>query len=328
MGRPEFAKCLGLSRSYLFKVETGQEKPSLEKIEMISAKAGISLDRLIIPGDTQVVDEEILGLSVGPDLRVELNNERALRLDQAFKILEMERALISAKMECERRSAVIKLHEKHAEILCDKNLSKIERNRKIRELSKTTAKKGDVTFGDILSALRFNRADLKRAIGMTEYKCKLEESISVEAMMPEGAALQLRCSVCAHRQHGECVGYGVYDSPLNIKDLVDMLKETGFTTGDEHAKIITDCYYRRPVTAHDVAEAAFFAASASLSQQIRRRHDQSRRHKRQTSHVIAGIFDLSPVIIRPHISVSRSADERDPARIKAHKRVESVKLSV
>jgi transcriptional regulator with XRE-family HTH domain len=257
MSRPEFAKCLGLSPSYLFKVETGQEKPSLERIEMIASKTGLSLNRLIIPVNPEAVTDETLGLSTGPDTRRELNNKRALRLEQAAKILDMERSLVEAKMTCERYWAIIRLHERYAEIICDEGLSGIERKQKIKELAKTAAKEGGMKFSELLDVLRFKRSELKGVIGMAEYKCKMEEDISVEAMMPEGAALLLRCSVCAHREHGECVGYGGADSPLDVGDLVGMLTDSGFTTDEEHARIISEYYYGLPVTAHDVAEAMY-----------------------------------------------------------------------
>jgi transcriptional regulator with XRE-family HTH domain len=255
----EFAKSLGISRGYLFKLETGAGSPGLDTVEMIAARTGLSLNRLIIPKNPEDAADDTRDYLIGPETRLELDNERALRLEQATRILDLERRLAEEKMTKERYWALIRLYEEYVSIFRDEELSKAERKEKIRALAKKAAKGGVLQFGEILRVFEFKRSELRGVIGMTEYKCKLDESVSVEAPMPRGAALMLRCAVCEYRQNGECRGYGVSgNSPLGAADIFEMLKESGFTSDKEQAKVITDYYYSGlPVTAHDVAEAKY-----------------------------------------------------------------------
>jgi transcriptional regulator with XRE-family HTH domain len=259
MNRTIFSKRLGISRSYLYKLESGLQIPSLDIVERIAANTGLSLSRLIIPENLETaLGDGPQSLYAESELRLELDNERSLRLEQAARLMDQDRRMVEAKMAGERYFAMICLYEEYVRILRDKGLSQAGRDEKIRGLARKAAKDGILEFNEILRMFGFTRSELKGVIGMTEYRCKKGEGFSVEARMPRGAALLLRCSVCEHRQHGECAGYGVCgNSPLGAEDLFKMLDASGFTSDEEKAKIITDYYYGLPVTAHDVAEAKY-----------------------------------------------------------------------
>jgi transcriptional regulator with XRE-family HTH domain len=150
MSRAEFAKHLNISQNYLLRIETKQKNASLKVIEKIAVKTGLSLDRLIVLADGEEGPDEIKGFILEPDARAELNNERSLRMEQGLKIMGLEHDLIEAKMTMERYWAVICLYKKYAWILCQEDISKREKNQKIRALAKRAALDGELRFNEII----------------------------------------------------------------------------------------------------------------------------------------------------------------------------------
>jgi hypothetical protein len=165
---------------------------------------------------------------------------------------------LELKQTVEHLRVLMTLHIQFENIVCDDSLSKSAKMKKLEELAKTAVKEGRTSFEEIRTILRIKRATLKNWLHSAKpaYPCAFAENGEILALMPGGAALQLRCCDCTTFESGECKGYGNEKRPDNIIELVSRLEANGILSRIEQAQIISNSY-NTPISQHELSEVIY-----------------------------------------------------------------------
>jgi hypothetical protein len=167
------------------------------------------------------------------------------------RILELERSV-------EHLKALIDLHVRFEDLVCDDSLSKSEKLKKRKALAKATATEAMISFEENRTVLRVKRTTLRNWLRATKqaYPCRFYENGELWAFTPSGAALQLRCFDCEVFESGECGGHGNEKRPDNIVELVSRLEANGMLSRAEQAHIIEESY-NTPISQHELSAVIY-----------------------------------------------------------------------
>jgi transcriptional regulator with XRE-family HTH domain len=252
--RSDLADLLGISDNYLYRIERGMRQPGIALTQQISAVMGIPVDRLLgeRSGMRKGSEPEIHeGFRAWADMKNKLDRK-------CDELAFTEKCNLELKRTQEHLRAVIDLHVRFANIVCNSSLSRNEKMEKLTELAKATAQENKLSFNEIRTVLRVEHRTLKdwlRSIKQA-YSCRFAEGGEILAFMPGEAALRLRCFDCKDCESGECKGYGNEKSPDNIIKLVLRLEVNGVKSRTEQAQIIGESY-DTPMSQHELSEIIY-----------------------------------------------------------------------
>jgi transcriptional regulator with XRE-family HTH domain len=252
ISRTTLASLLGISETYLYMLEKGKKDPSLRLLKKIAEIIGVPVKKLL-KEETETEEEIEMhdGVSTLVDLRNKLENERRARLKAERYTLDLER-------KTEHLEALIGLHIRFEDIICDNSLSESEKMGKLEELAKTAAGESELAFNEILAVLRVGRSILRKWLHVEKhaYTCRFVRGRKIMASNPGEAALRLRCFDCEDFESKKCKGHGDEKRPENIIELIDRLKVHGVLNRIEQVRILEECYHL-PLSPHELAEALY-----------------------------------------------------------------------
>jgi transcriptional regulator with XRE-family HTH domain len=250
ISRVGLASLLGISETYLYMLEKGKKEPSLRLIEKIVQVFGVPAEKLLreeTEGEGGIYD----GVSTLVDLRNKLEKERRARLKAERCVLELER-------KSEHLEALIELHIRFEDILCQTSLTESEKMEQVENLAKTATGERELASNEILTALRVGRSILKNMPHAEKhaYTCKFMKGGKITASNAGEAALCLRCCDCEDFASKKCKGHGNEKRPDNIIELIDRLDANGITNRIEQVEIL-EKYYNVPLSPHELSEVLY-----------------------------------------------------------------------
>jgi transcriptional regulator with XRE-family HTH domain len=240
-GRPDLAELLGVSRDYLYRLESGLREPGVNFIQRLSRYSGIPIGAFFEEGgeDDRALPEtpeKPGGIKNLTELIRSLNRERSVRK-------AMERTVSGLERLTEHLMAANELHARLAGVLFQ-DLPGQERTKEIAALAKSAARAGELRFSEIQGILRLNRSTLKHWLESEKalYSCKLSGERTVTASTPGEAGMLLLCFDCEARARDDCRGYGDSDYPENIFVLLALLEANGIYGRAEQARALRESY--------------------------------------------------------------------------------------
>jgi transcriptional regulator with XRE-family HTH domain len=248
--RSAFAKLLGISEDYLYRLESGQREPRPGLIEKISRCSGISIGAFFGNGEgddrSEMSDRpgEIKNMT---ELINSLNRERSVRKTVEQRIFKLEKLN-------EHLLAANELNTRLTDIL-HMELPKSEKSKRIAALARATAGAGELRFDEIAGILHLQRATLRHWLESEKnnYSCRLFDGKTVTASTPGEAGMRLLCFDCEVRAREDCRGYGEENHPENIFVLIALLEAHGVYSRTEQAELLRDSYGIE-MTAHQISE--------------------------------------------------------------------------
>lgn len=254
LSRSDFARMLGVSENYLYRVETGSRKPSLKMLEQIARLSGISLEKMM---DVVIEPDEAGAERTISDARTCLDTITKLRRERRNR-MNLEAVNSSQEQAIEHLTALIQLHFRFEDIVCQDSLPRKQRQQKLEELAKTTLEEGEVSFNEIMVILRVKRSVLKSwtKSGKRTYKCLFIEGLEVAASTPGEAAMRLCCFDCKYHESMECTGYGDEKRPENLIALLARMEANGIYNRTEQSKLLEESFGIK-MSAHQIAESVY-----------------------------------------------------------------------
>lgn len=251
----EFADMLGISKNYLYRLENGVRKPSVDLLEKLAELSGVSIGTLV----------EAFHDSTGPEaakfffgIRRHIDTLGKLRRERSER-LEIEQRNADLEYTVEHMDALLQLHFLLVRILKKDNISKNAKNKEIETLARLAASTDEFTFEEMLIAFDVKRPVLKSWMEAERkaFRCKHIPDIEVMATTPSEAALRLRCFDCENFESKKCDGYGDMTSPDNIISLIAKLEAKGITRRDEQADVLKESYGMSNMSAHQISEILY-----------------------------------------------------------------------
>jgi transcriptional regulator with XRE-family HTH domain len=248
--RAELASMLGISDNHLYRIERGIRQPSLELVHQISKVMKVSVDRLL-----EDQDETADGSLEGARPSLKTNFELDPDLDEFTPV---EKRNLELERDVRHLTAIISLHTRFENIVCDNSLSKAETRKRLEALAKDAAMENEASFKEIRDVLRVKRATVRTWVRSVKgaYRCFFAEGGEILASTPGEAALRLRCFDCKSFESGECGGHGNEKRPNNIIELVIRLDANCVSRRGEQARII-DKSYHTPISQHELSEVIY-----------------------------------------------------------------------
>ena len=243
-----FASLLGISRNYLYMLESGLRSPGEKLLKKISFCTDVPAQNFIDPQSTfQDVPDDPGKANCYLELTNRLDRER-------YKNKSLE----------DRNGELEKLTERlmaHNALLFQANrvsrldITAPEKAKKNAALAREAAKAGILCFGEIAHALDVEPPVLTRWLKTvkTTYTCRLFPENSVSASTPGGAGAKLLCFDCDAKEKGDCRGFGKEIYPENTFGIVSLLEANGVTNRNEQAEIISRASDRE-ITAHQLSD--------------------------------------------------------------------------
>jgi transcriptional regulator with XRE-family HTH domain len=248
--RADLAESIGVSDNYLYKIERGMRKPGAKLMRKISGVLGAPLERLSVQdgeGVTWISD----GASVFVGMMKNLEQKSDALLNSEKYVSELERSVGHLR-------ALIAFHIQYEDIRLNDLPLNGEQKQKLKMLAIAGARENELSFNEMLVALRVKRAELRKWLRreLQVYKCSFAEGGEIQASTTAEAALRLRCFDCRAFESNECAGYGNEKRPENIVELIARLEANGIHGNAALAKIITECY-KTPITEHEISEIKY-----------------------------------------------------------------------
>lgn len=251
----EFAEMLGISKNYLYRLENGARKASLDLLEKLAKLSGVSIGTLIDAFHDSTGPETAClfgGIRMHLDSLRKIRRERNDRLDLVQRNSELEYTV-------EHLEALLSLHMAFEAILRKEEMTKKEKTREIEDLAKLAACADEFSFDEMLTLFRVSRPLLKSWLEAEKkvFKCKCMPDIEVMATSASEAALRLRCFDCKNFESKKCDGYSDMKSPDNIITLISQLEAKGITRRDEQADVLKESYDMSNISAHQISEILY-----------------------------------------------------------------------
>ena len=258
----EFADMLGISKNYLYRLENGTRKPSLDLLEKLADLSGVSTGTLV----------DAFHDSTGPeaanffccirrhiDSLSKLRRERSERLEIEQRNVDIKQRNAELEYTVEHMDALLELHLLLVKIWKKDHISRDAKKKEIETLAKVVAVSDEFTFDELLIAFDVKRPLLKSWMEAERkvFKCKHISDIEVMATSPSEAALRLRCFDCKNFEWKKCDGYGDMISPDNIISLIAQLEAKGITKRDEQADVLKESYGMSNISAHQISEILY-----------------------------------------------------------------------
>ncbi|MDL2263081.1 helix-turn-helix domain-containing protein [Synergistaceae bacterium OttesenSCG-928-I11] len=250
----EFAKILEISKSYLYRLEHEDRKPSLDLMEKLAKLSGVTTGMMVDAFDN-VNGPEAANIFDG--IRRHIDTLRKLRQERS-KRLEVEQRNAVLESTVEHKDALLQLHLLQEDVL-RKDLSRSERKKEIERLAKLVACIDEFSFEEMAKTFGVSLPLLKSWLKEEKkvFKCMRISDREVMATSPGEAALYLRCSDCKYLESNECDGYGDMKSPDNIITLIAQLETKGITRRDEQADVLKESYGMSNISAHQISEILY-----------------------------------------------------------------------
>jgi transcriptional regulator with XRE-family HTH domain len=249
--RVGLANLLGITETYLYMLEKGKKEPSLKLIEKIVEILGVPVEKFL--------EEEAMADEVGiydnvtalVDLRKKLESERHSRLKAEKHVLELER-------KNEHFEAIIGMHTRFEDILCQTSLTEEEKMEQLENLTKAVAVENELSVNEISTGLRIGRSIIKKWLYVEKqtYTCRFANGGKIIALNPGEASLRLRCFDCKDFESKKCKGHGDEKRPNNIIELIDRLIVNGVLNRIEQIHILDECY-KIPLSLHEFSEVLY-----------------------------------------------------------------------
>jgi transcriptional regulator with XRE-family HTH domain len=231
-------------------LERGKKEPSLKLIDKIVKIIGMPVEKLL----SEETEDEVGiydGVSTAVDLRSKLEIERRARLKAEKLVLELER-------KSEHFEALVGLHTRFEDIVCQTSLMESEKMELLENLAKTVAGERELTFNEILTVLRVRRSILHRWLHVEThtYTCRFVKGGKITVSNVGEAALCLRCFDCEDFESKKCKGHGNEKRPNNIIELIDRLNANGVVNRIDQVRILEE-YYKLPLSPHELSEVLY-----------------------------------------------------------------------
>jgi transcriptional regulator with XRE-family HTH domain len=243
-----FADMLGISRNYLYMMESGLRSPGGKLLKKISRCTDVPIESFLVPRP-EFQDEPDDPGKPGCllELSNRLNRERYERKLSENRIGELEKLT-------EHLMALNDLLFKAGRVY-RMEISAPEKAKKLAALTREAARAGELCFGEISHSLGVKPAVLTRWLEAvkTIYKCRIFPEKSVSASTPGGAGAKLCCFDCDARDKGDCNGFGDMIHPENVFGIISLLESNGVTNRDEEAEIISSLSDRE-ISAHQISD--------------------------------------------------------------------------
>lgn len=258
----EFADILGISKNYLYRLEIGARKPSLELLEKLAALSGVSTGTLVdaFHDSTGLEAAKFFsGIRRHIDTLSKLRRERSERLEIEQRKIEIEQRNADLEYTVEHMEALLQLHLLIGRIWKKEHISRDAKKKEIETLAKLAVSSDEFSFDELLIAFDVKRPVLKSWMEAEKkvFKCKHIPDIEVMATSPSEAALRLRCFDCENFESKKCEGYGDMTSPDNIISLIAKLEAKGITKRDEQADLLKESYGMSNISAHQISEILY-----------------------------------------------------------------------
>jgi transcriptional regulator with XRE-family HTH domain len=243
-----FADMLGISRIYVYMLESGMRSPGKKLLKKISFCTDVPAENFLNPQSAfQDSPDDLNKADCLLDLRNRLDRERYEKHVSEGRNVELEKltehimALNGLLFKANRVNRL--------------EISGPEKAKKLAALARETAKAGELCFGEISHALDVKLAVLTRWLEAvkTNYTCRLFPEKSVSASTPGGAGAKLRCFDCDARDKGDCGGFGDIIHPENAFGIISLLEANGVTNRNEQAEIISKVADRE-ISAHQISD--------------------------------------------------------------------------
>jgi transcriptional regulator with XRE-family HTH domain len=243
-----FADLLGISRNYVYMLESGLRSPGEKLLNKISFCTDVPAESFLKPQPAPRYTPEDPGRAgCLLELTDRLNRGRHEKNVLEGRILELEKLtehLMALNALLFQAGRVYRLAA-----------SVPEKAKKLAAVARETAKAGELCFGEIAYALNVKPPALTRWLEAvkTVYTCRLFPENSVSASTPGGAGAKLLCFDCDARDKGDCRGFGEKIYPENTFGIVSMLEANGVTNRNEQAEIISRASDRE-INAHQISD--------------------------------------------------------------------------
>jgi transcriptional regulator with XRE-family HTH domain len=238
----DLAALLGITRNYLYLLESGQKKPGRDLLGKMSGVLGITADELLRErtenGDADGHENPLLPEATLIAVQYMEKYER-----EHGRHLLTQKRLTEVKHENARLAMRLKFQEGFVDFLCA-DLSGSEKNTKLREYVIPLAHEGKMTFSELVIATGENRATILNWLNGSKqfFECKYAEGGQIMASFPGEAGLKLCCFDCRDFDTGLCAGHGKENPPENLGVLIDRLETYGIFNKIEQAQIAEHGY--------------------------------------------------------------------------------------
>jgi transcriptional regulator with XRE-family HTH domain len=243
-----FADMLGISRNYLYMLESGLRSPGEKLLKKISFCADVPAGNFLNPQPAfQYAPGDPGKAGCLLELTNRLNRERYEKNVLEGRTLELEKLtehLMALNALLFQASRVYRL-----------TVSAPEKAKKLAAVARETAKAGELCFGEIAYAMGVAPPVLTRWLETVRmaYTCRLFPENAVSASTPGGAGAKLCCFDCDARDKGDCRGFGEKIYPENTFAIISLLEANGVTNRNEQAGIISKVSDRE-ITAHQISD--------------------------------------------------------------------------
>jgi transcriptional regulator with XRE-family HTH domain len=230
MKQEDFARKLGVTKSFVSATEHGIREPSLEFLRSLVKITGI-------PAVEWLPEETVSGVTgAASDIKNRMNRDH-------LEIQRREEEIWKLEATNDHLAAIIQFYEKIVDIERCNGLSKEEIEEKYRELVILTIWDGELNFREVRNITKIRRSIIRDWMDTAKqpYVCAQFEGGMIMAASPGEAALCLRCYTCVKRDGGECLGYG-NEHPENIVEMFDCLDANGIYNATEISDIFKTYY--------------------------------------------------------------------------------------
>lgn len=238
--RLSFARQLDITEDYLYKIEAGSRRPSIELMHKMARTLGAPIgaffdcDALDATRHLSEIHDFVPNLA---EMQNQLNREREERMRVEEDNLKKGK-LISSLL------AMLRLYAKLRDTMALHIKSNPTLTEQIVVLAKETVRHEELDFKTICSILKIKIGTLKTWLGTESmlYRCKLELKEPVYAATPKEAGLCFVCFECAFREKAACKGYGEQIEPTTIFELVAEMERNGITSRKDQARFLEENY--------------------------------------------------------------------------------------
>jgi transcriptional regulator with XRE-family HTH domain len=250
--RADLANLLGITDTYLYMLEKGMKRPSLRLVQKIAEVIKVPIEKLL--------REETEDAGSGTEIHDSVNTLANLRnkpTSEPCDRLKAEKHILDLEREIKHLEALIALHMRFEEIVCQKPFTADEME-KLEELAGATTEENEISFNELLAVLRVGCSTLKNwlQIGKQAYSCRFVGGGKIMASNPGVAALRLRCFDCRDFESKKCKGHGNEKRPDNVIELIDRLKANGVLSRAEQVQIL-GASYNLPLSLHELSEVMY-----------------------------------------------------------------------
>jgi transcriptional regulator with XRE-family HTH domain len=248
MKQVQFAKTLGITKNYLYMLESGKRNPGEDLLKRISLYTDISIETLTAQHSNP---PDILDDPNRAECLVELTN----RLDRERYERKIADARVGELEKLTEHLMALNALLSWAGCVYRQQTSTPEMAKKHAAIAREAAKGGALCFGEIQGVFGIEADVLTRWLKSAKmaYTCRLFKENTADAFTPGEAGVKLGCFDCDAREKGTCNGFGDAILSDNIFGIISMLEANGIMNRNEQAEIVSR-YAGREISGHQISD--------------------------------------------------------------------------